>query len=130
MSTVDERNEEKLNSLDLELKKVLIVVMKKTIVAIIETHRTPQKQLRYFCDSRINNEFWKTDKDGYNKKSKHNYYPSLAFDVVPFPTYYKSIAEFEKLNKIIVEVAKKLDVNLRWGGRLENHLDYAHYEKI
>jgi len=66
--------------------------------------------------------------DGKTKKSKHNFYPSLAVDIVPYPIDWNNIDRFKQLNKIIKDVSKKLKIKISWGGEWVTFKDYPHYE--
>jgi hypothetical protein len=70
--------------------------------------------------------------------SKHNAYPSNAFDIVPYPAMYDATyKQFFEMATYILAAAVKLGVPIRWGGhwknytgRGENDRDWAHFEKI
>jgi len=79
---------------------------------------------------------------GYSKlkypKSKHNKAPSMAVDVVPYPTGYKDLREFWILAGMIKLISAQHGVALRWGRDwdMDNDLDdqtfddYAHWEIV
>lgn len=48
--------------------------------------------------------------------SKHNKLPSLAVDIVPWPTQYQDIKLVYMLAGIIKATAYKLGIKIRWGG--------------
>lgn len=51
------------------------------IIILTCTYRSPEEQRRLFNQSRNgNNGPWRTNSDGFNKKSDHNYYPARAID--------------------------------------------------
>ena len=66
--------------------------------------------------------------------SKHNSLPALAFDFAP---YYKqnphirweNTKDFEKVAKHIMATAKKLEIDLEWGGDWETFIDLPHIQK-
>ena len=61
--------------------------------------------------------------------SKHNYQPSKAFDVVPYPGGYdNSDEEFYRMATFIYRAANVCGVRLRWGGHFRNLKDLGHYE--
>lgn len=60
---------------------------------------------------------------------KHNKVPSQAIDVVPFPKMWDAPeSEFKKLSYHIKNTAKRLGVNLKWGGDWRTFKDKPHYE--
>lgn len=61
-------------------------------------------------------------------KSKHNLKPSMAVDVVPIPLNWEDIDSFEKLGKTIMQKAKDLNINIKWGRDFKGLKDYPHYE--
>jgi hypothetical protein len=61
--------------------------------------------------------------------SKHNKYPSRAFDVIPYPEGFAAdTEEFNLLATHILCAAAKLGVPLRWGGHWQHFKDLAHFE--
>ena len=80
----------------------------------------------------------KSQKDGIHKPSRHNYYPSLAVDVAPYPIDWKDLRAFAAVAKIVQEEAEALGIDIRWGGdwdrdgewKDERFLDMPHYELV
>ena len=70
--------------------------------------------------------------------SKHNKTPSLAVDLVPYPTLYTSIPHFHILAGIMFGIAANYGVELRWGGdwdgdwdlKDQTFFDLPHFEII
>lgn len=68
--------------------------------------------------------------------SAHNYEPAVALDLLPTPLDWNKWADFEKQAKFILEVAKRLNISVRWGGdwdrdgssKDEKFLDGPHIE--
>ena len=77
-----------------------------------------------------------THVDGKTKTSKHNYYPSLAVDIAPYPIDYKDTERFYYLMGIVRGVADRLCINIRLGcdwdmdGNIRNQkfVDLPHIE--
>jgi peptidoglycan L-alanyl-D-glutamate endopeptidase CwlK len=73
-------------------------------------------------------------------ESKHNHFPSLAFDAIPYPAGYKATkAEFFHMAGIIIGIAASLNGwQIRWGGNwdMDSDLndqtfnDWCHFELI
>lgn len=107
-------------------------------------HRTPSEQMALFKKGRVfDNGKWikskgaVTDKDGTIRKSKHNYSPSLAVDLLPYPFKgWNNLAQFHELKKEMFISAEKLGIKLVWGadwdgdGDIAEHTlqDYPHFE--
>jgi hypothetical protein len=70
--------------------------------------------------------------------SKHNTFPSLAIDIVPYPLDWKDTKSFYYLAGHMLMAADVLGINLRWGGdwNMNDNLndqrffDLAHYELV
>lgn len=61
-------------------------------------------------------------------QSAHNWSPSVALDVVPFPLDWKDIKAFRALGKVVKAKAKALGIPISYGGDWPNFKDYPHYE--
>lgn len=57
--------------------------------------------------------------------SKHNKWPSEAFDLAPYPIEWENINRFYMLAGAILTVSNSLNINLKWGGGWG---DYGHFE--
>ena len=134
----------KLETCHEDLQKVMHEAIKYIDFRIEYGHRTPAEQLELFKKGRkYHNGKWVkvgktvTDKDGTYKKSKHNYFPSLAIDIIPYPFKgWNNLDQFHDLQEVVMREAKKLGINLVWGadwdgdGDIREHTlqDYPHYE--
>ena len=72
---------------------------------ILEGHRTEKRQERLF-------------QIGASKvrKGMHNFFPSKAVDIAPYPIDWQDDGRFYVLAGIILLCAKQLTIPLRWGG--------------
>jgi peptidoglycan L-alanyl-D-glutamate endopeptidase CwlK len=65
--------------------------------------------------------------------SNHNVSPSDAVDVVPCPVDWvkwgKDKKELEEFAKVVKAEAKKLNIELVWGGDWKTFKDYPHWER-
>lgn len=70
--------------------------------------------------------------EGYSQlrypASRHNSDPSMAVDLIPYPTGYNSIKEFYKMATYIMMAANELEIPIQWGGHWRNFKDYPHFE--
>lgn len=80
-------------------------------------------------------------REGFSKAnwptSKHNSWPARAFDLVPWPIDWEDRERFFFLAGIILGIARKREVDIRWGGAWSGQLnkpggfdDLAHYELL
>jgi len=103
---------------------------------VLYSYRTVQLQFSFFKKGReLRNGIWVkvgrtvTDKDGYKKRSYHNYLPSYAIDVAPYPTDWQDIESFKELGRLFKYVANKLDIPIEWGAEIWKGLkDYPHFQ--
>lgn len=127
--------------------EIIQIIMNEAIkymdFTIIHGHRTPDEQFEIFKQGRSLNEqgIWvivnqddvRTYKDGTEKLSKHNYEPSLAVDVAPWPSLWANKKKMLELGGVIKTVqqqlldAEKIDKLLKWGSDLWDW-DEGHYE--
>jgi len=67
--------------------------------------------------------------------SNHNKTPSMAFDFAPYNTKsphirWEEVDQFQKVAKHIMSTAKKLGIELEYGGDWESFKDYPHMQLI
>jgi peptidoglycan LD-endopeptidase CwlK len=64
-------------------------------------------------------------KKGHSKahfgQSAHNYVPAIAMDLFPAPYDWNNEKAFIELSKVIMPIAKRLGIPIRWGG--DWHMD-------
>jgi len=84
------RSKDNYNTLHPDLQKIIDMALKVSQVdfTIIEGERTVERQQKLFNEG-------KSKIDGINKKGKHNYSPSLAFDFIAAVPNRKDLA-FDK----------------------------------
>lgn len=143
MARLSKAGMERLSHCDEKLQRVFNKVIQEFDFSVTCGHRTKGEQLQLFKQGRtlINGVWVKTGRtvtniDGYKKIGKHNYYPSKAVDVVPYPVDWNDLGRFKELHKVVMRVASEEGVELVWGadwdsdGDITEHLlqDYPHYE--
>jgi peptidoglycan LD-endopeptidase CwlK len=110
---------------------------------VLYGYRSPEEQHNLYTQGRklVGNKWVKvgstvTDKDGYMKKSNHNFTPAHAVDIAPFPIDWKNLDEFKKMAGIVLGVADrlyrdgKITHRIKWGGSWISFKDYPHFEII
>ena len=63
-------------------------------------------------------------------QSKHNYVPSLAVDVMPYPLDWGDIQRIKDFSHFVKGVAAAMDIKVQWGGEFKNFFDGPHWELI
>lgn len=138
MYKFSKRSRDNLSTASTNLQKLFNEVIKEADCTVICGHRSPEEQFELFKKGRENKNFkWVvvdkskvvTNIDGRAKKSNHNYLPSKAVDVVPYPLDWNDIAAFKKLGEVVKRKAKELGIKISWGGDWQSLKDYPHFEE-
>ena len=122
MFQLGKRSQEKLEQANSDLYKLVSIAIKTSPIdfSVIESVR----------DERSQNEAYNS---GYSMlrypNSKHNSNPSNAVDIIPYPVDWTYIDRFKQLGKHIKQVAKRLNIDIEWGGDWRTFKDYAHYQQ-
>lgn len=110
------RSEANLQSCDDRLQRVLRRALSYGVdFSVIEGHRPLERQLSLYHQG-------KSQIDGVNRKGQHNYWPSRAVDVLPYPAEINGVnvwsdkQRFCVLAGLIMAAAKEEGVAIRWGG--------------
>ena len=116
MHKLSNSSKQKLNQAHILLQLLCNKAIKVSPVdfGITYTHRSVQEQNKLFREG-------KSKLDGINKMSKHNYLPSLAFDVV---IYVNGKVTWQKeyyimLAGVMFTCAAELGIKIRWGGNFD-----------
>lgn len=135
MYKFSKRSRDNLASADMKLQTLFNEVIKKIDCTVICGERTIEEQFELYKKGRLfkDGKWVKvgatvTNIDGKLKKSKHNYSPSKAVDVVPYPLDWNDLNSFKKLGEVVKATAKELDIEISWGGDWISFKDYPHYE--
>lgn len=119
---MSESSLKKLESCDKVLSAIVKDVSNIMPIIVLEGHRSNEDQEKAF-------------KAGKSKlragQSKHNSLPSKAVDIAPFPVpdkwgagNSKEMAKFYFLAGVMIGVAKKYNVKLRFGGDWDGDFDF------
>lgn len=111
----------KLNSCHSSLKLLIEEVALEHKCAVICGHRGKYEQEQAFYQG--------TSKARWGQ-SKHNKIPSMAVDIVPLPLDWNDIPSFEKMGETVLEIAKKLNIKIKWGRDFSKLKDYPHFELV
>ena len=144
MGAFSKTSEDNLKTCDSDIQTLFNYIIKYMDCSVIFGNRTPEKQFELFKQGRIlKNGIWEVEnkskivtyKDGFIEKSKHNYIPSKAVDVVPYPSLYSDEKKLIEFGGFVMGVATMLkaynaiDKDITWGGNWK-WKDYAHYQVI
>jgi peptidoglycan L-alanyl-D-glutamate endopeptidase CwlK len=135
MATFGQKSKDRLATCHPDIQKVMNEAIKEYDFTVLFGTRTPQEQFELFKKGRtLKDGKWVkvgatvTNLDGINKKSEHNYSPSRAIDIAPYPIDWNNLQRFKDLSVIVKRIAKELGVDLVWGGDWERFSDKPHYQ--
>lgn len=102
------------------LRKLFAAVALETNIAVLDSQRGRVAQEKAFALGNSKAHFG---------QSAHNWSPSVAVDVVPYPIDWNNLQRFRDLNVVVRRVAAKQGVadNITWGGSWKFQ-DMPHYE--
>ena len=134
MPKFSQKSSNRLNTCHPDIQKVMNEAIKHFDFAVLSGFRSPKEQLELYKQGReFKDGKWVkvgrvvTNVDGVNTKSNHNYSPSRAIDIAPYPIDWDDIERFEQMAVVVIDCANKLGVELVWGG--DWHMkDYPHFE--
>lgn len=115
MAKFGERSLKNLETCHPDLQRVLNRAIKIIDFSVIEGHRSLERQKKLYDEG-------KSQIDGIYRKGKHNYEPSLAADILPYPTEVNGVnvwsdsMRFYVLWGVVKACAHEEGVTLRYGG--------------
>jgi len=129
---------DRLSTCHEDLKTLMIEAIKTSPYdfGISWGHRSPVKQLELYNQGRTEKGSIVTYVDGYKKKSKHNYLPSFAADIICYVNgdVTWSSAVYLEVGLHIMEVAEelfnddKISNRIAWGGNWHKFKDWPHFQ--
>lgn len=115
MPEFGERSKKALDSAHPKLRQLFEEVVKTYDCAVLCGFRNETEQEDAFVK-------------GFSKvqfpNSKHNSYPSLAVDVVPWPLDWKDERRFYHFGGYVLATATRLGIKIRWGGDWNGNMDF------
>lgn len=133
MYSFSSRSRENLESCEEDLQTLFNEVIKHRDCTVVSGHRSPEEQFELYRQGRDLPGNIVTYRDGYQRMSNHNYLPSRAVDVVPYPSLYSDKQEIVEFGNFVMGVAATLyslgeiDNEIEWGGEWK-WTDLPHYE--
>lgn len=143
MPSLSQESDAMLSTCTQRIQRVMRIVIVYIDYKVIFGHRGPVIQADLFARGL-------TTIDGVTKKSNHNYKPSRAIDVAPWPVLWpdeEDISEKEALHRarrfdvlagVVLGVSHALDIPMRWGGDWNRNWEYndqkfhdlGHFEEL
>ena len=134
-----ERSQNNLKNIHPKLIEVMTESIKNSPYdfTIVDGVRTAERQNELYQQGRTKTGNIVTSKDGYNKKSNHQVKSDgfgYAVDLYPFidgtvrTDYAKYKKETNAIAEHILNTAKKIKINVEWGGHWKSLFDPPHFE--
>jgi peptidoglycan L-alanyl-D-glutamate endopeptidase CwlK len=99
------KSSDQLKTCHPDLQRLFEEVLKICDCSILEGYRTPEDQFIKFNLGRSK-----------VKHGKHNFKPSLAVDVAPYPIDWENIEAFYYFGGLVKGLAHSLNIKICWGG--------------
>lgn len=97
----------KLDQCDKRIQRVFTKVLETIDLTVVTGYRDEETQ----------NEMYRTGKSQLKfPTGKHNVYPSLAIDTVPYPIDWKDRERMTLFAGFVLGTAKEMGITFRWGG--------------
>lgn len=128
MPKFSQKSLDRLEQADDRLQLICFEAIKLIDFSVLYSYRTPEEQRRLYAKGRTQPGRKVTNMDGTTKRSYHNYLPSYAVDLAPYPVDWADINRFKELAKVIKGVAAKLQIPVEWGGDWKSLKDYPHFQ--
>ena len=122
------RSRKNLESCDSRLQRVFNEVIKHVDCSVLEGHRSENRQNKLYEEGKTKVKY---------PNGRHNAYPSLAIDCVPYPIDWNDRERFTLFAGFVKGIAKGMyNYDLRWGGDWDNDFqvmdnrfdDFPHFE--
>ena len=118
-------SKERLATSHPDLQKLFNEVVKTFDCTITQGHRKVAEQEKLYKEGKTK-----------VKYGKHNYYPSIAVDVTPYPVDYENIDRHYYFGGFVLGIAQDMGIDIRWGGDWDkdfqvkdnNFDDFPHFE--
>lgn len=115
MPSFSDRSEKRLMTCDSRLIEIFAELVKIYDCSIVCGHRNAKDQNAAF-ESNNSKVKW--------PDSKHNSYPSLGVDVVPYPSLWDSGEQFYFMAGMVFMIAQRKGIKIRWGGDWDRDGDF------
>ena len=126
---------DRLKTCHSDIQKVMNEAIKHTDFSVLFGFRSKEEQFELYKKGRklVDGKWIKvgatvTNLDGINNMSEHNYSPSRAIDIAPYPIDWNDIERFKQMAKVVLDSAKTVGVELEWGGSWKSFPDLPHFQ--
>ena len=119
MAKFSTKSMERLKELNTDLQAILLEAIKITDFTILCGYRGEEEQEKAFKEGKSKARFG---------QSKHNFKPSLAVDIAPYPIDWQDLKRFAFMAGVVFAIAEQKNIKIDWGGNWTSFKDYPHFE--
>ena len=121
MPSFSQASLDKLATCEDRLQDLFNEVIKHRDCTIIAGHRGQEDQEQAFATG---------NSKAHWGQSNHNFIPSIAVDVMPYPLNWDDLKGIHEFAGFVLGVAATKGIPIQWGGKFKNFFDGPHYELI
>lgn len=121
MARFSKKSKDKLDTCDVRLQDLFQRIVEDYDCVVLEGARDPIRQIGLYNEGKSK-----------VKHGKHNFFPSLAIDISPYPIPknwgegdHKELAKFYHFAGFVLAKANSLGILLRWGGDWDGDGDFS-----
>ena len=121
MPSYGQSSRERLNTCHPLLQNLFEEVIKHVDCTILCGRRGRDDQEKAFSEGKSR---------AHYGQSPHNYSPSLAVDVMPYPIDWNDMDRLKAFAHDVKLIAAVMKIKVRWGGDFESFFDGPHWELV
>lgn len=121
MYSFGSKSMERLDTCHEDIKAIMNEVIKVYDVSVLEGHRTQETQMQYYADG-------KSNLDGVTIKSKHQSFPSMAIDIMPYKKGTNAFSGKESDNRrfyLMMGIVKAVATKLKEEGKISHNVRFG-----
>lgn len=119
MPTFSKRSKDNLAEADPRLQLLFNEVINHIDIVIICGHRGFIEQEKAYKAGKSKAHFG---------QSPHNFKPSYAVDVCPYPINWRAVKRFQEMGRVVKKISNQIGIEITWGGDWKSLKDYPHFE--
>jgi len=119
MPSFSKRSADKLVTCDERLQILFNEVVKTFDCTILDGHRGEKEQNEAFNSGRSKAKY---------PQSRHNSYPSMAVDCVPYPINWDDLPRFHRFAGFVQATGIQMGIKVKWGGDFKGFFDGPHFQ--
>jgi peptidoglycan L-alanyl-D-glutamate endopeptidase CwlK len=117
--TFSAKSRERLAEAHEDLQRLAYRLLEEMDITVLCGYRGPEAQSAAFQNG--------TSKAMFGQ-SPHNYQPSMAIDIAPYPIDWKDTKRFDEMLNHALSIAKELGIEIKLGRDFKGFIDRPHVE--